>query len=38
MALHYKFVQLALASFGILYARTMSHDAIRKAIAENISE
>jgi pyrroloquinoline quinone (PQQ) biosynthesis protein C len=38
MALHYKFVQLALASFGLLYARTMSQDAIRKAIAENISE
>ena len=38
MALHRKFVQQALASFGILYARTMTHDDIRKAIAENISE
>ena len=38
MALHGKFVQHGLASFGILYARTMNHDDIRKAVAENISE
>jgi len=38
MALHGKFVQQALASFGIFYARTIAHEDIRKAIAENISE
>jgi pyrroloquinoline quinone (PQQ) biosynthesis protein C len=38
MALHGKFVQQALASFGIFYARTIGHEDIRKAIAENISE
>jgi pyrroloquinoline quinone (PQQ) biosynthesis protein C len=38
MALHYKFVQCALASFGILYARTMGDDDVRKAVAENIAE
>ena len=38
MALHGKFVQQALASFGIVYARTIAHEDVRKAIAENISE
>ena len=38
MALHGKFVQHGLASFGILYARTMHDPDIRKAIAENIAE
>ena len=38
MALHGKFVQQALASFGIFYARTIAHEDVRKAIAENISE
>jgi len=37
-AMHWKFVQHGLASFGILYARTIAHDDVRKAIAENISE
>ena len=38
MALHGKFVQYGLASFGIFYARTIRHEDIRKAVAENISE
>ena len=38
MALHYKFVQFGLASFGIFYARTMQYDDIRKSIAENLAE
>jgi pyrroloquinoline quinone (PQQ) biosynthesis protein C len=38
MALHGKFVQYGLASFGHLYARTIRLEDIRKAIAENISE
>ena len=38
MAMHGKFVRHALASFGILYGRTMHLDDIRKAVAENISE
>jgi pyrroloquinoline quinone (PQQ) biosynthesis protein C len=38
MALHGKFVQQALASFGIVYARTIAQEDVRKAIAENISE
>ena len=37
-AMHWKFVQHGLASFGILYARTIAHEDVRKAIAENISE
>ena len=37
-AMHWKFVQHGLASFGILYARTILLDDVRKAIAENISE
>ncbi len=37
-AMHWKFVQHGLASFGILYARTIAYDDVRKAIAENISE
>ena len=38
MALHGKFVRHALASFGIVYARTMQYQDIRKAVAENIAE
>jgi pyrroloquinoline quinone (PQQ) biosynthesis protein C len=38
MALHGKFVQHALASFGVLYGRTMHHDDVRKMIAENLAE
>jgi pyrroloquinoline quinone (PQQ) biosynthesis protein C len=38
MALHGKFVQQALGSFGVFYARTMQYPDIRKAIAENIAE
>src|SRR5256712_5885309 len=37
-AMHWKFVQHGLASFGILYARTIAHEDVRKAIAESISE
>jgi pyrroloquinoline quinone (PQQ) biosynthesis protein C len=37
-AMHWKFVQHGLASFGILYARTIGDDDVRKAIAENIAE
>lgn len=37
-AMHGKFVQYGLASFGLFYARAMRHEDIRKAIAENISE
>lgn len=38
LAMHWHFVQRALASFGILYARTFSHEDVRKAIVENLSE
>jgi pyrroloquinoline quinone (PQQ) biosynthesis protein C len=38
MALHYKFVEFALAGFGVIYARAMRHDDIRKGMAENIAE
>ncbi len=38
MAMHGKFVRHGLASFGILYARTMAYEDIRKAVAENIAE
>ena len=37
-AMHWQFVQRALASFGILYARTFAYDDVRKTIVENISE
>jgi pyrroloquinoline quinone (PQQ) biosynthesis protein C len=37
-AMHWHFVQRAVASFGILYARTFAYDDVRKMIAENISE
>lgn len=37
-AMHWQFVQRAVASFGILYARTFQYVDVRKAIAENISE
>jgi pyrroloquinoline quinone (PQQ) biosynthesis protein C len=38
MALHGKFVQFALAGFGIVYTRAMRHEDIRKGMAENIAE
>src|SRR5919198_829521 len=38
MAMHWQFVQRALASFGILYTRTYSHEDVRKSIVENLSE
>jgi len=38
MALHWQFVQRALASFGVLYARTFAYDDVRKALVENMAE
>jgi pyrroloquinoline quinone (PQQ) biosynthesis protein C len=38
LALHYQFVQRALASFGILYTRLYAYEDMRKAIIENLSE
>lgn len=38
MALHWQFVQRALASFGVLYARTFAHDDVRKMLVENMAE
>jgi pyrroloquinoline quinone (PQQ) biosynthesis protein C len=38
MAMHGQFVQRALASFGILYARTFAHEDLRKTIVENLAE
>jgi pyrroloquinoline quinone (PQQ) biosynthesis protein C len=38
-AMHWHFVQRAIASFGVLFARTYAgHEDVRKMIAENISE
>ncbi|HYZ42148.1 MAG TPA: hypothetical protein VE687_16235, partial [Stellaceae bacterium] len=37
-ALHFHFVQRALASFGLLYARGYQFEEVRKMIAENIAE
>lgn len=37
-AMHWQFVQRALASFGVLYARAFAHDDVRKMIVENMSE
>ena len=38
-AMHWHFVQRAIASFGILFARTYAaHEDVRKMIAENIAE
>jgi len=37
-AMHYQFLQKALASFGIFYARTYQHADVRKAVVENLSE
>ncbi len=37
-AMHWHFVQRAVASFGIVYARAFAFDDVRKMIAENISE
>jgi pyrroloquinoline quinone (PQQ) biosynthesis protein C len=38
MAMHWQFVQRALASFGILYTRAFACEDVRKAIVENLSE
>src|SRR5437899_1880791 len=38
MAMHWQFVQRALASFGILFTRTFSHEDVRKMIVENLAE
>src|SRR5207247_1546089 len=37
-AMHWHFVQRAVASFGIVYARTFALADVRKMIAENVSE
>src|SRR5262249_44280533 len=37
-AMHWQFLQQALASFGIFYARTFQLEDVRKAIVENLSE
>ncbi len=37
-ALHYQFVQRALPSFGIFYARSYHLEDVRKAVAENLAE
>jgi len=38
MALHYQFVQRALASFGVFYARAFAYEDVRKALVENLAE
>jgi pyrroloquinoline quinone (PQQ) biosynthesis protein C len=38
MAMHYQFVQRALASFGVLYARAFAHEDVRKSLVENLAE
>jgi pyrroloquinoline quinone (PQQ) biosynthesis protein C len=38
LAMHWHFVQRALASFGILYTRMYAYEDVRKAIVENLSE
>ena len=38
LAMHFQFVQRALASFGILYTRLYAYEDVRKAIVENLSE
>src|SRR5204863_3223030 len=38
MAMHWQFVQRALASFGILFTRTFSQEDVRKMIVENLAE
>ena len=37
-AMHWQFLQQALASFGIFYTRTFQYADVRKAIVENLSE
>ena len=38
MALHWQFVRRALASLGLLYARTFACEDVRKALVENMAE
>jgi pyrroloquinoline quinone (PQQ) biosynthesis protein C len=38
LALHYQFVQRALASFGILLTRNFAHEDVRKMLVENLAE
>ena len=38
LAMHFQFVQRALASFGILYTRLYAYEDVRKAIVENLAE
>ena len=38
LAMHYQFVQRALASLGVLYTRFYAHEDVRKAVVENLAE
>jgi len=38
MAMHWQFVQRALASFGVFYARAFALEDVRKMVAENLAE
>jgi pyrroloquinoline quinone (PQQ) biosynthesis protein C len=38
MAMHWQFVQRALASFGTFYTRTFAYEDVRKMIVENLAE
>src|SRR5439155_22115685 len=38
LALHYQFVQRALASFGILLTRNFAHEDVRKMLVETLGE
>lgn len=38
MAMHWQFVQRALASFGVFYARAFAYEDVRKMVAENLAE
>lgn len=38
MAMHWQFVQRALASFGLVYARHYAHEDVRKMLVENLAE
>ena len=38
MAMHWQFVQRALASFGLVYERHYAHEDVRKMLVENLAE
>jgi pyrroloquinoline quinone (PQQ) biosynthesis protein C len=38
MAMHWQFVQRALASFGIFFTRAYAHEDVRKTLIENLAE